>query len=261
MAQPRMLAQKPRLRQRPVAFRLTKPRPRARDRAPYSFPRLAQADIMAPFNEAQRNPVMKRLSYLLLALVLGACSDQGQSADSPAAAENPKVVMQTSMGDIVIELFPQQAPKTVANFLQYVDDGFYSGTIFHRVINGFMIQGGGFTEDMVQKQTRPPVMNEADNGLRNTSGTIAMARTMDPHSATAQFFINVNNNTSLDFREKTPRAWGYAVFGRVVKGMEVVSAIKSVSTGNRGMHSDVPTTNIIIKKVSRQNGAPASSKE
>lgn len=204
---------------------------------------------------------MKKFTYLLLALVLGACGDQGQSADTPAVAENPKVLMQTSMGDIVIELYPQKAPKTVANFLQYVDEGFYNGTIFHRVINGFMIQGGGFTEEMAQKETHPPVMNEADNGLRNTVGTLAMARTMDPHSATAQFFINVNNNTSLDFREKTPRAWGYAVFGRVVEGMGVVEAIKGVSTGSRGMHSDVPTTNIIIKKASRQNGEPASSKE
>ncbi len=204
---------------------------------------------------------MKKFTYLLLALVLGACGDQGQSADTPAVAENPKVLMQTSMGDIVIELYPQKAPKTVANFLQYVDEGFYNGTIFHRVINGFMIQGGGFTEEMAQKETHPPVMNEADNGLRNPVGTIAMARTMDPHSATAQFFINVNNNTSLDFREKTPRAWGYAVFGRVVEGMGVVEAIKAVSTGSRGMHSDVPTTNIIIKMASRQNGEPASSKE
>lgn len=204
---------------------------------------------------------MKKLTVLILALVLGACSDQGQSADTQAVAENPKVLIQTSMGDILIELYPQKAPKTVANFLQYADEGFYNGTIFHRVIDGFMIQGGGFTEDMAQKKTRPPIMNEADNGLRNTTGTIAMARTMDPHSATSQFFINVNNNTSLDFREKTPRAWGYAVFGRVIDGMNVVKAIKGVSTGSRGMYSDVPTTNIIIKKVTRQNGAPASTKE
>lgn len=204
---------------------------------------------------------MKKLTVLILALVLGACSDQGQSADTQAVVENPKVLMQTSMGDILIELYPQKAPKTVANFLQYADEGFYNGTIFHRVIDGFMIQGGGFTEDMAQKKTRPPIMNEADNGLRNTTGTIAMARTMDPHSATSQFFINVNNNTSLDFREKTPRAWGYAVFGRVVDGMNVVKAIKGVSTGSRGMYSDVPTTNIIIRKVTRQNGAPTSTKE
>lgn len=204
---------------------------------------------------------MKKLTYLLLALVLGACSDQGQSADAPTAVDNPRVVMQTSMGDIVIELYPQKAPKSVANFLQYVDEGFYNGTIFHRVIDGFMIQGGGFTEAFEKKETHAPIMNEADNGLRNTIGTIAMARTMDPHSATAQFYINVANNSSLDFREKTPRAWGYAVFGRVVSGMEVVKAIKGVSTGSRGMYSDVPTTSIIIKKVSRLSDTPTSSKE
>ncbi len=209
---------------------------------------------------------MKKLTYLLLALVLGACSDPGQSSDTPAMTEppkeNPKVLMQTSMGDIVIELYPQKAPKTVANFLHYVDDGFYNNTVFHRVIDGFMIQGGGFTRDMAKKQTRAPIMNEADNGLRNTTGTIAMARTMDPHSATAQFFINVNNNSNLDFREKTPRAWGYTVFGRVVEGMEVVRAIKSVKTGTRGMYRDVPTTDIIIKKISRHSGTPtATTKE
>ena len=204
---------------------------------------------------------MKKLTTLLLALLLIACSDQGQSADIPPATANPKVVMQTSMGDIVIELYPQKAPKTVANFLQYVDEGFYNGTIFHRVIDGFMIQGGGFTEAFEKKETRAPIMNEADNGLRNTIGTIAMARTMDPHSATAQFFINVANNSNLDFREKTPRAWGYAVFGRVVKGMEVVKAIKSVPTGSRGMYSDVPTTAIIIQKVSRLSDTHSPTKE
>ncbi len=204
---------------------------------------------------------MKKLTTLLLALLLIACSDQGQSADIPPATANPKVVMQTSMGDIVIELYPQKAPKTVANFLQYVDEGFYNGTIFHRVIGGFMIQGGGFTEAFEKKETRAPIMNEADNGLRNTIGTIAMARTMDPHSATAQFFINVANNSNLDFREKTPRAWGYAVFGRVVKGMEVVKAIKSVPTGSRGMYSDVPTTTIIIQKVSRLSDTQSPTKE
>lgn len=204
---------------------------------------------------------MKKLTTLLLTLLLIACSDQGQSADIPPATANPKVVMQTSMGDIVIELYPQKAPKTVANFLQYVDEGFYNGTIFHRVIDGFMIQGGGFTEAFEKKETRAPIMNEADNGLRNTIGTIAMARTMDPHSATAQFFINVANNSNLDFREKTPRAWGYAVFGRVVKGMEVVKAIKSVPTGSRGMYSDVPTTAIIIQKVSRLSDTQSPTKE
>jgi cyclophilin family peptidyl-prolyl cis-trans isomerase len=198
---------------------------------------------------------MKKLTTLLLVLlltpILGACSDQDQSAATPAATGNPQVLMQTSMGEVVIELYPQQAPKSVANFLQYVDDGFYNGTIFHRVIDGFMIQGGGFTQEFEKKDTRPPILNEADNGLRNSIGTIAMARTGEPHSATSQFFINVANNTSLDFREKTPRAWGYAAFGRVVKGMEVVKAIKSVPTGSRGMYQDVPTTSIVIQKVSR----------
>jgi peptidyl-prolyl cis-trans isomerase B (cyclophilin B) len=200
---------------------------------------------------------MKNLLTLLFVLLLCACGQQSEAEDAPAstATDNPSVLMQTSMGDIVIELYPDKAPKTVANFLKYADDGFYDGTIFHRVIDGFMIQGGGFTPDMVQKETRAPVMNEADNGLRNTIGTIAMARTMDPHSATAQFFINVANNASLDFREKTPRAWGYAVFGRVIKGMDVVKAIKSVRTTSKGMYRDVPAENIIIQKVSRMNGA------
>jgi len=198
---------------------------------------------------------MKNLMTLLLVLVLSACGQQSEAEDGKAAAanDNPRVLMQTNMGDIVIELYPDKAPKTVANFLKYADDGFYNGTIFHRVIDGFMIQGGGFTPDMVQKDTRAPIMNEADNGLRNTVGTIAMARSMDPHSATAQFFINVANNSSLDFREKTPRAWGYAVFGRVVKGMDVVKVIKSMQTTSKGMYRDVPVENIIIKKVSRVN--------
>jgi peptidyl-prolyl cis-trans isomerase B (cyclophilin B) len=175
------------------------------------------------------------------------------TAQSAAVETNPQVVLQTSMGDIVLELYPQKAPKTVANFLQYVDDGYYDGTIFHRVIDGFMIQGGGFTAEMEKKETRAPIVNEADNMLRNTIGTIAMARTGDPHSATAQFFINVASNTALDFREKTPRAWGYAVFGRVLQGMEVVKAIKGVATGNLGAYSDVPKESVLIRKASRLN--------
>lgn len=192
---------------------------------------------------------MKKLLPLLLMLLVAACNSE--ATDAPAAGSTPRVLMQTSMGEIVIELYPDKAPKSVANFLQYVDDGFYNGTIFHRVIDGFMIQGGGFTPEMQQKQTRAPIMNEADNGLRNTVGTLAMARTMDPHSATSQFYINVAMNSSLDFREKTPRGWGYAVFGRVVKGMEVVKAIKSVATTSRGMYQDVPATAVMIQKVSR----------
>jgi len=165
--------------------------------------------------------------------------------------KNPRVEIQTSMGAITLELYLEKAPKTVANFLEYVDSGFYNDTIFHRVIDGFMIQGGGFTEDFTKKTTRPPILNEADNMLRNKVGTIAMARTNEPHSATSQFFINVANNTSLDFREKTVRAWGYAVFGRVVRGMDIVKQIKSVTTGNKDMYQNVPVTPVVIKSVTR----------
>lgn len=197
---------------------------------------------------------MKSLLSHLAALLLLTTSGVFAAEDA-----NPQVLMQTSMGDITIELYPQKAPQTVANFLQYVDDGFYDGTIFHRVIDNFMIQGGGLTPDMEEKSTRAPIMNEADNGLRNTVHTIAMARTGEPHSATSQFFINVRNNSDLDFREKRPRAWGYAVFGRVVKGREVIGAIKSVKTGIRRGHSDVPLEVIMINKVSRINSTPDNS--
>ncbi len=162
---------------------------------------------------------------------------------------HPRVRITTNMGDIVLELDREKAPKTVENFLTYVEEGFYDGTIFHRVIDGFMIQGGGFTEDFQKKPTHAPIRNEADNGLRNKIGTIAMARTSDPHSATAQFFINVANNSYLDFREKTPRAWGYTVFGRVVKGMPVVDKIRRSKTGSGGpFRKDVPQTPVIIEK-------------
>jgi peptidyl-prolyl cis-trans isomerase B (cyclophilin B) len=185
---------------------------------------------------------MHRLTVLLLALLLGL------SATAWADADNPRVRLITNKGDIVLQLDRARAPKTVENFLRYVQTGFYDGTIFHRVIDNFMIQGGGFTPEMLQKETRPPVMNEADNGLRNTIGTVAMARTSDPHSATAQFFININNNDFLDFREKTPRAWGYAVFGRVVSGMDVVKAIKDVPTTTVGYHQNVPAEPVIIQQ-------------
>ncbi len=199
---------------------------------------------------------MKSLLTSLAALLLLAFSSLAAAGDA-----NPRVLMQTSMGDIVIELYPEKAPKTVANFLKYVDDGFYNGTIFHRVIDGFMIQGGGFTVDMDKKETRAPIPNEADNMLRNTIGTLAMARTGDPHSATAQFFINVANNTPLDFREKTPRAWGYAVFGRVIQGMDVIKAIKGVATGNLGAYRDVPKETVLISKASRLNSTSENSQE
>ena len=166
-----------------------------------------------------------------------------------SAAEPPlRVRLETSLGDIVIELDQARAPQTTANFIQYVRDGFYDGTIFHRVINGFMIQGGGMTADMRRKETRPPILNEADNGLRNQRGTIAMARTGAPHSATSQFFINHKDNASLDHLDKTPRGWGYCVFGRVIEGMAVVDAIAGQPTHNAGMHQNVPVTAVVIKK-------------
>ncbi len=152
----------------------------------------------------------------------------------------------TSMGRIVIELNPDKAPKTCTNFEQYVKDGYYDGTIFHRVINNFMIQGGGFTTDMVQKPTREPIDNEAKNGLKNSLGSIAMARTSAPHSASAQFFINVQNNGFLDYPGQD--GWGYCVFGAVVEGMDVVNAIKTVATGNLGGHQNVPVKPIVIQK-------------
>jgi len=161
---------------------------------------------------------------------------------------SPQVILHTNQGDILIELDAVKAPKTVENFITYVQDGFYDGTIFHRVINNFMIQGGGFDADMQQKPTRAPVQNEADNGLKNARYTLAMARTSDPHSATAQFFINVSDNDFLNFTAPNPNGWGYAVFGRVVEGTDVVDKIKVVKTGTRGFHQDVPTEAIIIEK-------------
>ncbi len=165
------------------------------------------------------------------------------------------VKLETSMGDIVLELFEKEAPKSAANFLKYVKDGHYDGTIFHRVIDGFMIQGGGMTPDMKDKPVGPPIENEADNGLKNAAYTVAMARTSDPHSATAQFFINVKNNDFLDHKAKTPEGWGYTVFGKVVKGHPVVNKIKAVPTGRKGMHSDVPLTPVVINKASEVNEA------
>jgi peptidyl-prolyl cis-trans isomerase B (cyclophilin B) len=159
------------------------------------------------------------------------------------------VTLHTSMGDITLELDAEKAPKTVANFLQYARDGFYDGTIFHRVISNFMIQGGGMTADMAQKTTGAPVDNEANNGLKNKIGTVAMARTNDPHSATAQFFINVADNGFLDHTAPTAQGWGYAVFGRVTAGMDVVEKIKAVATGTKGFHQDVPKETVTIERV------------
>jgi len=165
------------------------------------------------------------------------------------ASGNPVVRMTTSLGVVEFELLPERAPATVKNFMDYVAAGHYDGTIFHRVIPGFMIQGGGFEPGMRQKDTREPVRNEADNGLRNTRGSVAMARTMEPHSATAQFFINVADNDFLDHRDKTLRGWGYTVFARVVQGMDVVDRIVRVPTTSIGPHQDVPRTDVLIQKM------------
>lgn len=159
------------------------------------------------------------------------------------------VTFNTNYGDIVIKTFADKAPATVENFLDYCKEGFYDNTIFHRVINGFMIQGGGFEPGMKQKETKAPVRNEANNGLANNRGTLAMARTNDPHSATAQFFINVADNDFLNFRAENANGWGYCVFAEVVEGMDVVDKIKAVSTGRSGFHQDVPREDIIINSV------------
>jgi peptidyl-prolyl cis-trans isomerase B (cyclophilin B) len=158
------------------------------------------------------------------------------------------VILHTSFGEIHLELDAEKAPKTVENFLNYVQSGHYDGTIFHRVIGGFMIQGGGFTPGMEQKSTQATIENEANNGLKNDEYTIAMARTNEPHSASAQFFINVANNDFLNFRSPTPQGWGYAVFGKVASGADVVDKIKNVKTGSKGWHNDVPVEDVIISK-------------
>lgn len=189
--------------------------------------------------------------------VIMACAIFGIQSGLPAAAQTndqevtmskPQVTLNTTQGDIVIALDAENAPKTVENFLTYVKDGFYDGTVFHRVIDGFMIQGGGFEPGLKQKQANAPIENEADNGLKNNRYTLAMARTNDPHSATAQFFINVADNDFLNFTAPTPTGWGYAVFGEVIEGTEVVDAIKDVKTGSMGMHQDVPVEDIVIEK-------------
>ena len=158
------------------------------------------------------------------------------------------VKLHTTLGTICLELDDARAPETVKNFVTYVESGHYANTVFHRVIDGFMIQGGGFEPGMSQKPTRPPVRNEADNGLKNDRYTIAMARTSDPHSASAQFFINVADNAFLDHKSKTPDGWGYCVFGRVVEGADVVDKITRVKTGKRGFHSDVPVEDVLIER-------------
>ena len=180
---------------------------------------------------------MKRIIGIFAALTLSTAS----------VWAGPTLELHTSLGRIVVELNTEKAPKSSANFIQYAKDGFYNGTIFHRVIPGFMIQGGGFDSAMNQKKPRAPIENEARNGLRNQRGTLAMARTMDPHSATAQFFINHKDNPPLDYPSRD--GWGYAVFGKVTEGMDVVDKIAEVRTGNSGMHQNVPRTPVVIENV------------
>jgi peptidyl-prolyl cis-trans isomerase B (cyclophilin B) len=187
------------------------------------------------------------LPALLAGLAALSCPSAGLRADD---TKKPVVVMETNHGTIKIELDAEKAPVTVKNFLQYVDDKHYDGTIFHRVIDGFMIQGGGFMPGLREKKTRDAIKNEADNGLKNERGTIAMARTSDPHSATAQFFINLKDNGFLNHRNKDD-GWGYCVFGKVVAGMDVVDKIKGVKTGNTGGHQNVPVEDVVIKSVRR----------
>jgi peptidyl-prolyl cis-trans isomerase B (cyclophilin B) len=178
------------------------------------------------------------------------------SAATPPA--NPQVEVRTSMGVFVLELYPENAPNTVQNFLQYVKDGHYNGTLFHRVISGFMIQGGGFSKDFTEKPTRPPIKNEAGNGLRNGVGMVSMARTADPHSATAQFFVNVAENSSLDFRAPTQEGYGYTPFGKVIKGMNVVESIEKVKTGpGKPPYTDVPVKPVVIERMQLINTAPS----
>jgi len=189
-------------------------------------------------------PIRFARSRLATLCLLGALA-----MSTPALAQNPQVEIKTSMGSITAELYQDKAPKTVANFLQYVKEGHYKSTIFHRVIDGFMIQGGGFEANMTEKKTRGPIDNEAGNGLKNGVGTLAMARTNVVHSATAQFFINLKDNAFLNYRESTPDGYGYAVFGQVVKGLDVVERIGKVSTGKSGQFQDVPRSPVVIESV------------
>ena len=194
---------------------------------------------------------------LTIPFLLAHCSAQ-EAGPSTVVLETtqevgpPTVVLETTIGKIVLELDPEKAPITVSNFLKYVDSQHFDGTIFHRVIPDFMIQGGGFSEDLTEKTTNAPIQNEADNGLSNTRGTIAMARTNDPHSATAQFFINSVDNPRLNHRSKSPSGWGYTVFGKVTEGMEVVDTMSKVRTGRQGGMADVPIESIILERAYRQ---------
>jgi len=191
-------------------------------------------------------------NLVLASLVLVASAASAAPAPAPAPAKNPRVVLETSKGKIVIELEAAKAPKSTENFLSYVRSGFYNGTIFHRVIDSFMIQGGGFNPDMTQKQAKSPIQNEADNGLKNDKYTVAMARTNDPHSASSQFFINTKDNAFLNHSAKSLQGWGYAVFGKVVEGFDVVDAIGKTPTTTKSGFQDVPVEAVTIKKATVQ---------
>ena len=202
--------------------------------------------------KSPRLPFLARFFTLFAGLALGGAV----VAANPATLDpTPHVALKTSMGEIVLELDQQKAPKSVANFLQYVKSGYYKGTVFHRVIDGFMIQGGGFDKNMKQKATKPAIQNEAQNGLQNVTYSIAMARTGDPHSATSQFFINVGNNGALDYPGRD--GFGYTVFGKVVSGMDVVDKIKAVPVADKGPHQNVPVTPVVIESVTLLKSAPA----
>jgi len=202
--------------------------------------------------KSPRLPFLARFFTLFAGLALGGAV----VAATPAALDpTPHVALKTSMGEIVLELDQQKAPKSVANFLQYVKSGYYKGTVFHRVIDGFMIQGGGFDKNMKQKATKPAIQNEAQNGLQNVTYSIAMARTGDPHSATSQFFINVGNNGALDYPGRD--GYGYTVFGKVVSGMDVVDKIKAVPVADKGPHQNVPVTPVVIESATLLKQAPA----
>ncbi len=189
---------------------------------------------------------MKKLSLVLASFL---CAIISLPTPATETADNPRVRLTINLGVIELELNAKQAPITVQNFIKYTDAGFYNGAIFHRVIPGFMIQGGGFAPGMKEKPTNPPIQNEASNGLKNLAGTVAMARKPDPHSASAQFFINTVDNSGLDHRDKSTSGWGYCVFGRVTKGMDVVKKIEKVPTRNAGMFQDVPVKDVVIQKV------------
>ena len=201
-----------------------------------------------------QKPLHVRVRAFIPALAIALAGLACLPGISNADQTNPMIILETSMGDITLEMYPEDAPVTVKNFMDYVESGFFDGMIFHRVIKGFMIQGGGHMPDMSQKPTGDSIVNEADNGLRNDTGTIAMARTSNPHSATAQFFINLSDNEFLNHTGKNPQGWGYAVFGKVTDGLDVVKAIGNVATGQVGPHGDVPTEQVVIRQARVSSG-------